>query len=104
MLVVAGALGVPGVVVAWLPMAAAALAANLLGDTPWLFPGRRYGHRVMRLLCRVSLSPDSCVRPSENFILRWGGSALIAASRLLLGGLDAWAAAGQPVEQHVAPG
>ena len=84
-LVVAGALGVPGGVVAWLPMAAAAQAANLLGDTPWLLP-------------------DSCVRPSESFILRWGGSALIAASRLLLGGLDAWAAAGQPVEQHVAPG
>lgn len=78
-LVVAGALGAPGGVVAWLPMAAAALAANLLGDTPWFFAGRRYGHRVMRLLCRVSLSPDSCVRQSENFILRWGGSALIAA-------------------------
>ena len=77
-LVVAGALAVSGGF-GFGPLAAAAIAANLIGDALWFWAGRRYGHRVMRLLCRVSLSPDSCVRQSENFISRWGGSALIAA-------------------------
>ena len=76
--VVAGALGIAGPAAA-LALAAAAILANLLGDAAWFIAGRRYGHRVMRLLCRLSLSPDSCVRQSESFILRWGGGALIAA-------------------------
>ena len=57
----------------------AALVANLAGDTVWFVAGRRHGHRILRLLCRISLSPDSCVRQSESLILRWGGSSLIAA-------------------------
>lgn len=56
-----------------------AVLANVGGDLGWYWGGRRYGHRVMRLLCRVSLSPDSCVRQSEQMIQRWGGSALLAA-------------------------
>lgn len=77
-LVVAGALGVSGAIGFW-PMAVASIAATLLGDAVWFLAGRRYGHRIMRLLCRVSLSPDSCVRQSESLITAWGGSALIAA-------------------------
>jgi len=59
--------------------AVAAVVANLLGDGLWFAAGRRHGHRVMRLLCRISMSPDSCVRQSESLIVRWGGSSLIAA-------------------------
>lgn len=44
--------------------------------------GRAHGHRVLRLLCRVSLSPDVCVRQSESLIARWGGSSLLAAKFL----------------------
>ena len=55
------------------------MLANIAGDAAWFWGGRRHGHRVMRLLCRVSLSPDSCVRQSESLITRWGGSSLIAA-------------------------
>jgi membrane protein DedA with SNARE-associated domain/rhodanese-related sulfurtransferase len=58
---------------------AASLLANLLGDTVWFWGGRRYGQRVLRLLCRISISPDACVRQSESLILRWGGVSLIAA-------------------------
>jgi membrane protein DedA with SNARE-associated domain/rhodanese-related sulfurtransferase len=57
----------------------ASLAANLAGDAIWFIAGRRHGHRILRLLCRISLSPDSCVRQSESLILRWGGASLIAA-------------------------
>ena len=36
----------------------------------------------MKLLCRISLSPDSCVRQSESLIARWDGSSLVAAKFL----------------------
>ncbi len=55
------------------------MLANVAGDAAWFWGGRKHGHRVMRLLCRVSLSPDSCVRQSESLITRWGGNSLIAA-------------------------
>ena len=71
-LVVQQVLGLPAVLLA-------SLLANLLGDAMWFAAGRRYGARVLSLLCRISLSPDSCVRQSESLIVRWGGSALVAA-------------------------
>lgn len=58
---------------------AVAIAANLIGDGLWFWAGRHYGYQVLKLLCRISMSPDSCVRQSEAFIGRWGGSSLIAA-------------------------
>lgn len=77
-LVVAGGLAVIGQI-SWVAALAAAIVANILGDGLWFWAGRRHGYRVLRLLCRISLSPDSCVSQSEAFILRWGGSSLIAA-------------------------
>ena len=41
---------------------AVAVLAAVLADTFWYLTGRRIGMRVLRLLCRISLSPDSCVR------------------------------------------
>jgi len=38
------------------------LGAALVADTAWFFAGRHYGHIVMRLLCRMSLEPTTCVR------------------------------------------
>ncbi len=58
------------------------LVANVLGDAVWYQAGRWRGHRVMKLLCRISLSPDTCVRQSEGILSRWGGSSLIAAKFL----------------------
>lgn len=63
----------------WAGLLAVAVAANVLGDGVWFWAGRRWGQRVLGLLCRVSLSPDSCVRQSESLVLRWGAGALIAA-------------------------
>lgn len=53
-----GQLSLPGAV-------GVALLACLLGDLLWYEAGRRFGGQVMRTLCRISLSPDSCVRQSE---------------------------------------
>lgn len=78
MLVIAGALGSLGQISLSLTVLLS-LLANLLGDVVWYVGGRRYGYRVMRLLCRVSLSPDTCVAQSEGYFSRWGGLSLVAA-------------------------
>ena len=57
----------------------AAVAGSLLGDLIWYIAGRLYGFRVLQLLCRISISPDSCVRQTETRFTRWGAPSLILA-------------------------
>jgi membrane protein DedA with SNARE-associated domain len=45
------------------------VAACLLADYMWFDLGRRRGMRVLNLLCRISLEPDTCVRKTEA---AWG--------------------------------
>jgi membrane protein DedA with SNARE-associated domain/rhodanese-related sulfurtransferase len=75
-LVVAGALAAEGELS---PLAVFGLAfvACMIGDAVWFLAGRRYGRRVMAFLCRVSLSPDSCVRQTEFRFERWGRLTLV---------------------------
>jgi len=54
-----------------------AFVACMIGDAVWFLAGRRYGRRVMTFLCRVSLSPDSCVRQTEFRFERWGRLTLV---------------------------
>jgi membrane protein DedA with SNARE-associated domain len=56
-----------------------AVIASLIADTIWFLLGRRYGYRILRVLCRVSLSPDSCVRDTEANFERWGMKSLLIA-------------------------
>lgn len=58
---------------------AVAVAASALGDAAWYVAGRLHGHRVLRLLCRISLSPDTCVRQSESTFTRYGIATLVIA-------------------------
>jgi membrane protein DedA with SNARE-associated domain/rhodanese-related sulfurtransferase len=44
----------------------AGLAASLTADSAWFFIGRRYGHHVLRILCKLSLEPTVCVRRTQN--------------------------------------
>ena len=63
-----------------LPFAiAVGVAASLLSDVIWYEIGRTRGSQVMRLLCRISLEPDSCVRRSEDMFARYGGWSLLVA-------------------------
>jgi len=55
------------------------LAASLPPDLVWYELGRRRGGRVLGLLCRISLEPDSCVRRTENLFTRSGRKALLVA-------------------------
>ncbi len=57
----------------------AAVAASLVADWIWFLLGRRHGYRVLRMLCRISLSPDSCVRNTETSFERWGMKSLLIA-------------------------
>jgi membrane protein DedA with SNARE-associated domain/rhodanese-related sulfurtransferase len=75
-LVVAGALSVTGTISAPAALVAATVA-SLLADTVWYAAGIRYGRPVLTTLCRISLSPDSCVRQSEDRLARWGAWALV---------------------------
>ena len=61
------------------PCSAVALAASLLADTVWFLIGRWQGHRVLRTVCRLSLSPDSCVRGTEDLFERAGMPSLLYA-------------------------
>ena len=56
-----------------------ATVAGTAGNLPWYFAGRRYGYRILKLVCRVSLSPDSCVRQTETAFERRGAAMLLVA-------------------------
>ena len=56
-----------------------AVAACLLADTAWFMIGRWMGRRVLRVLCRISLSPDGCVRQTESIFTRFGAPSLVVA-------------------------
>jgi membrane protein DedA with SNARE-associated domain/rhodanese-related sulfurtransferase len=56
-----------------------AVAASLIADIGWYSVGRRVGGPVLRTLCRISLSPDSCVRQTESIFTRWGAQSLMVA-------------------------
>ena len=57
----------------------AAVGAALVANLGWYAAGLRYGQRVMRLLCRISLSPDTCVRVTESIFQRWGLATLLVS-------------------------
>jgi membrane protein DedA with SNARE-associated domain/rhodanese-related sulfurtransferase len=90
-------LGLPLPAVPWL-LAAGALTANgqfnplsalsgivaacLIGDSIWFELGRRGGPRVLKILCRVSLQSDSCVRRTHDLFDRYGMRGVVAAKFL----------------------
>ena len=77
-LIVAGAWSARGGPVA-AKIVAAAIAACLLADLAWYASGRRFGSRVLRAMCRLSLEPDSCVSDTEHLFARFGTRVLMVA-------------------------
>lgn len=55
------------------------VVACLTADTVWFVVGRRHGHVVMRLLCKLSLEPAMCVRKTRNSFSRTGKLTLMFA-------------------------
>lgn len=63
---------------AW-PIVVVAMVAGVLADLLWYAGGRRFGMRLIGMMCRLSLSPDSCVSTTRGIYARWGPPALIVA-------------------------
>lgn len=78
LLVVAGALSAGGEI-SGLACLAMAVLACLMADFFWFRAGRFYGTRILRLLCKISLSPDSCVSQTEDRFARFGPKSLIVS-------------------------
>jgi membrane protein DedA with SNARE-associated domain len=57
----------------------AAMAAALSADWIWYELGRRKGSSMLRLLCQISLEPDSCVRRTEGLFERHGAWSFLYA-------------------------
>jgi membrane protein DedA with SNARE-associated domain/rhodanese-related sulfurtransferase len=77
-LIVAGAYAAMGGSPLW-QLVAVAVAAALVADTGWYTAGRRFGMRILGILCRVSLSPDTWVRQTESIFQRFGPSSMLFA-------------------------
>lgn len=77
-LIIAGALARNGQMSSTAVLTSAVIA-SLIADWIWFLLGRRYGYRILRTLCRISLSPDSCVRDTEAYFDRWGMKSLLFA-------------------------
>lgn len=55
------------------------LLACLMADTMWWWMGRRFGSRVLDILCRMSLDASTCVNRAQGSIARRGGVTLLFA-------------------------
>lgn len=77
-LMVAGALSVEGLLV-WQQILLLAVLGSGMSNFAWYLAGKRYGTQILGLMCRISLSPDACVRRTENVFARWGVAALLVA-------------------------
>lgn len=62
----------------------AVVAGSVAGNSIWFYLGRRSGGSVLRTLCKLSLSPDTCVAKTSYAFDRWG-PALLAVGRFIPG-------------------
>ncbi len=56
-----------------------AVGACLIADLLWYWLGVYKGSKILNLLCKISLEPDSCVRRTENMFVRYGARGLLFA-------------------------
>src|SRR5438128_11975468 len=63
----------------WVVALGAAAFGSVVADFIWFYLGRHYGNRVLNLLCRISLEPDSCVRRTQDVFTRYGMRGVVAA-------------------------
>jgi membrane protein DedA with SNARE-associated domain len=77
-LVVAGSLAARGRL-SIAGIAGAALVATFVADLTWFVVGRRYGARALRLVFRLSSSPEKHLGQIERLFSRWGPAAFALA-------------------------
>ncbi len=57
----------------------AGVSGSMIADLAWYWGGKRYGRRILGLLCKISLSPDFCVRQTETVFAKAGPWSLLFA-------------------------
>jgi membrane protein DedA with SNARE-associated domain/rhodanese-related sulfurtransferase len=62
-----------------MPSLLAVAVACLLSDSLWYLLGRRFGNRVLKLLCRFSLEASTCVTKTQGYFTRRGPMTLLFA-------------------------
>lgn len=78
LLLAAGALAGAGRMNFFACLAFAILGA-VVADSVWFQLGRHKGIRILQILCRISLEPDSCVRRTEGIFSKQGARSLLVA-------------------------
>ena len=68
----ASGLGLPDIIVT-------AAVGAMIADLVWYFGAQRRGRGLLRTLCKLSLSPDSCIRQTESLFGRFGPWSLLIA-------------------------
>ncbi len=59
-----------------------AVLGAVAADSIWFQLGRHQGIKILQLLCRISLEPDSCVRRTEGMFSKQGARSLLVAKFL----------------------
>lgn len=59
-----------------------AMLGAVTADSVWFQLGRNKGIRILQLLCRISIEPDSCVRRTEGIFSKQGARSLLVAKFL----------------------
>src|SRR5713101_7447565 len=59
------------------------MLATVVADSIWYQLGRRKGIKVLQLLCKISLEPDSCVRRTEGLFSKQGARSILLAKFIL---------------------
>src|SRR5215472_15929238 len=77
-LLAAGALAGTGRLSFWACFLLVAVSA-LAADSIWYVLGKTRGIRILELLCKISLEPDSCVRRTEGIFAKQGARSLLVA-------------------------
>jgi membrane protein DedA with SNARE-associated domain/rhodanese-related sulfurtransferase len=60
----------------------AGVSGALIGDLVQYWCGRRFGRRILSMLCKVSFSPDLCVSQTEAMLAKVGPLSLLFAKFL----------------------
>ena len=81
LLLAAGALAGTGHLSFFAALLCTVLAA-LASDSLWFQLGRHQGIKILQLLCRISLEPDSCVRRTQGVFSKQGARSLLVAKFL----------------------
>src|SRR5205807_7970046 len=56
-----------------------AMLASMTADLSWYELGRRRGYGVLRVLCRISIEPDTCVKRTTGAFHRHGPGTVVVA-------------------------